>query len=110
MSADDEVRREFEAWFRTTGSRELEGTVPRIDESFEFTRGHFRWDIPDLKILVRGDLAVTWGMNHLPSRARGEQWSRGTRVFQKIAGQWRLIHQHVSFPYDPEPESARAQL
>jgi ketosteroid isomerase-like protein len=30
-----------------------------------------------------------------------ETWSRGTRVFQKLDGRWQMIHQHVSFPFDP---------
>jgi ketosteroid isomerase-like protein len=63
---------------------------------------------------VRGDIAVTWGLNRTQVRAPGgpkfETWSRGTRVFQKIDGKWQLIHQHVSFPYDPETGEVRTDL
>jgi ketosteroid isomerase-like protein len=30
-----------------------------------------------------------------------DMWSRGTRVFRRRDGRWQMIHQHVSFPFDP---------
>jgi DNA-binding CsgD family transcriptional regulator len=38
------------------------------------------------------------------------RWSRGTRVFRRTDGGWKLIHQHVSFPYDPATGEARMNL
>jgi len=63
---------------------------------------------------VRGDIAVTWGLNRMASHVGGEirdaMWSRGTRVFQRIEGRWQMIHQHVSFPFDPGSGQARLDL
>lgn len=36
--------------------------------------------------------------------------SRGTRVFRKIGRRWTMIHQHVSYPYDPQSGAARTDL
>lgn len=137
--AEDEVRREFEAWFRDAAAKDLDAVMSKIAEGvvsyeheaplryvgvdavrevcrqgFELARGQFRWDIPDLEIIVRGDIAVTWGLNHMwaqePGQEPVESWSRGTRVFQKIDGRWQMIHQHVSYPYDPETGQAKTDL
>ncbi|MCA2178123.1 nuclear transport factor 2 family protein [Nonomuraea glycinis] len=32
----------------------------------------------------------------------------GTRVFERGAGAWVLVHQHLSIPYDLETGEARA--
>lgn len=81
---------------------------------FDNASPQFRWDIPDLKIVVRGDIAITWGLNRMVDYENGavksEIWSRGTRIFQHIDGDWKMIHQHVSFPFDPESGMARMDL
>jgi uncharacterized protein YndB with AHSA1/START domain/ketosteroid isomerase-like protein len=60
----------------------------------------FRWSMPDLSVVVRGDIAIAWGFNVMQyAEQRGA--SRATRVFQRIDGVWKLIHQHLSFPLDP---------
>jgi ketosteroid isomerase-like protein len=81
---------------------------------FERVGSEFEWSIPDLKIIVRGDIAVTWGLNRMADHEGGklktEMWSRGTRIFQFIAGGWKMIHQHVSFPFDPSTGIVRIDL
>ncbi|KAA6224470.1 hypothetical protein CP973_16690 [Streptomyces albofaciens JCM 4342] len=42
--------------------------------------------------------------------SKEESWSRGTRVFQRRDGEWQMIHQRVSYPYDLETGAARADL
>lgn len=65
-------------------------------------------------MLVRDDLSVTWGLNRMwaerPDGGVEESWSRGTRVFRKIGGEWTMVHQHISYPYDPETGQARTDL
>lgn len=129
--AEDELRQEFEDWFRAASARDLDACMAKIADNavsyehdaplqyvgveairgvcqrgFEAMTGDFRWDIPNLEILVRGDLAITWGLNRMRAD-KVELWSRGTRVFQRIGGAWKMIHQHVSFPYDPVTREAR---
>jgi ketosteroid isomerase-like protein len=36
-----------------------------------------------------------------------ETWSRGCRVFRRTERDWRMVHQHVSFPHDPQTGRAR---
>lgn len=33
-----------------------------------------------------------------------KSWMRSTVVFQKIDGEWKITHEHVSFPFDCENE------
>ena len=62
-------------------------------------------DTPDLTVRVGGDLAVSWGVDRIRTGRRddtmAQQRSRGTRVFQRRDGEWRMVHQHLSFPADP---------
>jgi ketosteroid isomerase-like protein len=141
MSAADEaeIRLEFADWFRMAAAKDLDGVMTKIADDvvsyehdaplvhrgaaavrevcrkgFEAMPGELSWDIPDLHIIVRGDIAVTWGLNRmraqLPGQETFESWSRGTRIFQKIDGRWRMIHQHVSYPYDPATGEAKIDL
>ncbi len=109
--ADGAVSYEHEAPLQYVG---VDAIRKVCQGGFDAMRGEFRWDIPDLQIIVRDDIAVTWGLNHMQAQELGkerlESWSRGTRVFQKIDGKWRMIHQHVSYPYDPETGEAKADL
>jgi len=104
MDAHDEVRQTFVEWFRDANR----------EHGFGAVEGVFRWDTPDLRVDVRDDFAVARGLNRMRSEVPGERavetWSRGTRVFQHIDGEWKLIHQHVSFAVDPETAAARTDL
>ena len=134
-STEQEIRREFEQWFREAAAKDLDGVMAHIADDvvsyehdaplqyvgaagvrevcrrgFDAAAGDFSWDIPDLRVIVRDDLAVTWGLNRMRVQAPGgapvESYSRGTR----IGGQWKLIHQHVSYPSDPHTGEARTDL
>jgi ketosteroid isomerase-like protein len=135
---EDEIRGEFQDWLKAAARKDLDAIMTKIADDvvsyehdaplvhrgaaavreicrsgFEAMPGDFSWDIPDLHVIVRGDIAVTWGLNRM--RAAGpdhefESWSRGTRIFQKMDGVWKMIHQHVSYPYDPETGEAKTGL
>jgi uncharacterized protein YndB with AHSA1/START domain len=134
LAAERDLRSLFEEWFRASERKDLDACMaplapdvlsyehetPLVHRGVDALRASckvgfdkapepFRWDIPELRVMVRGDVAVTWGLNHM--RGPGlEMWSRGTRIFQRIDGRWRMIHQHVSFPYDPESGAAKMDL
>ena len=130
-AAERELRELFERWFEASARKDLDASMEPIDASivsyehgtpqeyrgldavrevcaggFEYQTGDFRWDIPDLQVHVSGHLAVTWGLNRmrsvLPDGTERVEWSRGSRVFRRIDGEWKMIHQHVSFPVDAE--------
>lgn len=68
----------------------------------EATTGAVGMETPDLTVRVGGDLAVSWGIDHIgaeqPDGAMAERRARGTRVFRKRADGWEMIHQHLSVP------------
>ncbi len=136
--SEAEIRALFAQWFDAARRKDLDASMAPISskvvsyehsmplqvtdieqiraeckQGFDRSTPQFQWDIPDLKIIVRGDIAVTWGLNRMADVAddvRTEMWSRGTRVFQRLDGRWRLIHQHLSFPMDPATAQARLDL
>jgi ketosteroid isomerase-like protein len=81
---------------------------------FEMASDDFIWTVPDLRVLVDGDLAVAWGLNRMadrrPDGTEHVTWSRGTRVFERRDGAWKMVHQHVSFPLDPHNGMAATGL
>jgi ketosteroid isomerase-like protein len=81
---------------------------------FDSQTDEYMWTVPDLRVIVRDDLAVGWGLNRIANRApdgtETVTWSRGTRIFQRLDGEWKMIHQHVSFPVDPETGAAATEL
>lgn len=139
LRGEAEIRSLFDAWFAASARKDLDAAMAPVAETvvayehspplavhgpaalreecrrgFDLAGPEFRWDVPDLQVIVRGDIAVTWGLNRMTDLAdgtvRSRMWSRGTRVFQRTGGRWRMIHQHVSFPADPETGAARADL
>lgn len=142
-AADECARREiralFETWWNAASAKDIDGAMALVAQDvvsyehdaplqyrgvdavrgvcqagFDAMSGELRWDVPDLEIVVRGDLAVTWGLNRMRTKTLEgpdvELWSRGTRVFRRIDGRWRMVHQHVSFPYDAATGVARTDL
>ncbi|TDC97807.1 nuclear transport factor 2 family protein [Actinomadura sp. 7K507] len=110
--ADDVVSYEHEEPLQYTGVQAVRESCARNLDAAGDTRVSL--DIPDLTILVRDDLAVAWGLNHVqvtePGKPAADSWSRGTRVFQRRDGAWLMIHQHVSLPYDPSTGEAKPNL
>ncbi|WSF47094.1 SgcJ/EcaC family oxidoreductase [Streptomyces canus] len=138
-AAEHEVHAVHQEWFDGTAAKDLDGVMSHIAEDvisyehseplqylglesireecrrgLEAASGAIDWDVPDLKILVREDIAVAWGLNRMqtqqPDGETAESWSRGTRVFQRGEGEWMMIHQHVSFPFDPKTGQAKTDL
>ncbi|MEZ5230938.1 MAG: nuclear transport factor 2 family protein [Acidimicrobiales bacterium] len=138
-STQEEIRRLHDDWFAASHRKDLDASMAPIDEvivSYEHTvplqytslddireecrRGFdlagddFMWTVPDLRVVADGDLAVAWGLNRmtdrLPDGSESTTWSRGTRVFRRSDGRWTMIHQHVSFPFDPETGHAATGL
>jgi uncharacterized protein (TIGR02246 family) len=125
QAADEEaVRVVHRSWAATTATGDLEGLMAPIADdvvSYEHggpleyrgidavrevcaaglasTSGPVDWTIPDLTVVVDGDLAVTWGLDRIaPGPGADAVVSRGTRVFRRRSGTWQMVHQHLSFP------------
>ncbi|MBF6547045.1 SgcJ/EcaC family oxidoreductase [Nocardia brasiliensis] len=140
VAAEQDLRELHRSWFDSTAAKDIDGLMAPIADdvvSYEHEQpleyvgvravrevcqagldasadGTVTWNVPDLKIVVDGDLAVAWGLNHMqvapPDAPAVESWSRGTRIFQRRQGVWRMTHQHVSFPYDPATGAAETNL
>ncbi|ACV05612.1 nuclear transport factor 2 family protein [Kytococcus sedentarius] len=137
--AEREIRELHEEWFAASARKDLDATMTPIAPSiisyehspplqhtdvteireecrqgFDYQGDDFSWTVPDLQVMVREDLAVAWGLNRMAStNADGTimvSWSRGTRVFRRTENGWRMVHQHVSFPVDPETGIAAMEL
>jgi uncharacterized protein (TIGR02246 family) len=104
--AGDVVSYEHEAPLAYVGADRVRAVCRRGLESSPDT---VTWDVPDLTVVTDGDLAVAWGLNHITADGVAT-WSRGTRVFRRVRGQWLMTHQQVSFPYDPTTGAAVTDL
>lgn len=139
-NAEQEIRQLHERWFEGTAMKDLDGMMAAIAEdvvSYEHDAplryvgvqavrdvckrgldaaadGVVTWDVPDLKIVVQGTIGVAWGLNHvrveLTDGTSVDTWSRGTRVFERRNGEWLMIHQHLSYPYEPDTGEAKTDL
>lgn len=99
--AEDVVSFEHELPLQVQG---IEALRKQCKAGFDASKGDIRWSVPDLRVVIRGNVASTWGTNQMVSTEGGKtttSWSRGTRIFQRRDGAWKMIHQHVSFPFDP---------
>jgi uncharacterized protein (TIGR02246 family) len=90
----DAYRRNFEAWFASV-------------------QGPIDYEMRDLGITMRDDVAFGHYLGRVKSkRTSGEKtdyWVRVTVGLQKMNGQWRIIHEHVSLPFKNR-ETMRAAL
>ncbi|MFI6271994.1 YybH family protein [Micromonospora zamorensis] len=138
-TSEREVRSLHERWYEATEAKDLDGIMEPVaaavvsyehelpleyvgrDEvrevcanGLDVSTGTVTWAVPDLAVIARDDLAVSWGLNRMtaqqPDGATIVSWSRGTRVFQRAGRGWEMIHQHVSFPFDPDTGQARTDL
>lgn len=137
--SEREIIELHEAWFAAAAAKDLDASMAPISPEivsyehsaplqftdvdaireecragFERAAEDFNWTVPELRVLVREDVAVAWGLNRMadrhPDGTEHVTWSRGTRVFQRIGGRWLMIHQHVSFPIDPATGTAATDL
>ncbi len=59
----------------------------------------------DVVIHVSGNTAIMHGIQHfIPTPAdhpAGQTWMRVTVGYQRIDGQWKSVHDHISIPFNP---------
>ncbi|MGW6199504.1 YybH family protein [Kribbella sp. NPDC055110] len=82
-----------------------------VFEAFELP---LEYEVRDLTVLVDGDLAVVYSLNHmnavLKTGGKIDYWLRWTAAWQKIDGQWLIVHDQVSVPSNFEDGSAAMDL
>jgi uncharacterized protein (TIGR02246 family) len=67
-------------------------------------------EVRDLSIHVSGDLALLHCLQRLTNADTGEAatcgWVRVTVGYQRQQGTWKVVHEHVSVPFDPATAQA----
>jgi uncharacterized protein (TIGR02246 family) len=80
------------------------------EQCFPFFPESFRSEHRDLVVHADGDLAFVHGLHHfVPTPADdplGQSWMRITVCFRRIEGRWKVVHEHVSLPFNPMDNQA----
>lgn len=97
--------------FQTKGKEAFcqvwEACLPYFPDSFEI-------ETRDLTIAVNDNLAVAHWLFRFtemePDHPAMQTWMRVTAVCQKNQGNWQILHEHLSVPFDPETSQAAFTL
>jgi ketosteroid isomerase-like protein len=137
QTAEDEIRGLLDTWADASRAKDVDAIVahcatglvafdchgPLRFESAGAYRKHLEACLPcmqgpmtleirDLDITAEGDV----GFCHYLARCGGtgpdgtehSSWFRGTSCFQRTNGTWKIVHEHLSAPFDAE--SGKASL
>ena len=78
----------------------------REQEWFDGFDGPVRVELKDLVVSADGDTAFAYGVNRYSGdfKAGGstDMWVRHTSCYRLKEHGWRLVHEHLSVPFDPE--------
>lgn len=70
----------------------------------------FKSEHRDVQIHVNGDTAFACGLHHFipedPENPCGMTWMRITVGYRRIDGKWKVVHEHVSIPFNPMDNTA----
>jgi ketosteroid isomerase-like protein len=97
------IRHEGADAIRRLWSKSLAGFEPPLD-----------YDFQQLHIEVSGDMAFARCLNRFGgTRSDGAQvvnWMRSSFAFRRIDGRWKVVHEHVSVPFDMKTGQALLNL
>lgn len=86
--------------YRGAGAEAVDG----LNQWFATWEGGVTTELSDPTVIVEGDLAVVFGLSHMRGTKKGEgpldAWNRRTVVLRRQAGQWRIVHEHSSYPME----------
>ena len=90
-------------------------TAVRADfEKFFSSAKNIKADFVSLRVIAGGKVGVAHSIQHFTWTDKdgkpGEGTFRVTDGWQKVKGQWKLFHTHVSFPIDPATGKAEMNL
>ncbi|HWD77554.1 MAG TPA: nuclear transport factor 2 family protein [Kribbella sp.] len=99
--APDIVSFDIEPPLRHPGAGKKMANWEAVFQAFQVP---LEYDVRDLTVLVDGDLAVVYSLNHMnATMAAGgkiDYWLRWTSAWRKLDGEWMVVHDHVSVPTD----------
>jgi ketosteroid isomerase-like protein len=84
------------------------------EESIFFSKAkNIKVEFLDLDVIVDGKLGVARSIQHFSwtedGKPREGTW-RGTDIYRKINGEWKVIHAHASVPIDPKTGQGQMDL
>ncbi|MEA5504020.1 nuclear transport factor 2 family protein [Halotia wernerae UHCC 0503] len=98
-----DVKPPFQIKGKDTFRRVWSECLPYFPDSFEI-------ETRDLNITVSDDLAVAHWLSHFtgmePDHPAMQTWMRITAVCQRHQGEWQILHEHISVPFNPETSQA----
>ena len=84
------------------------------EEFFAMFTGPLRVELRDLRIVAGDDVAFLHCFDRMSGTLQGgddfDLWLRVTSGLQKIDGEWRILHDHVSVPTNFETGTAALNL
>lgn len=136
-AAESEIRQLIEHWMQAVRERDIEGiTAPYADDIVAFDaiqtlqfkdkaayREHWQvclgwctgpmlFELAELGIHADGDLGMAHWLNRCGPADNPEQcgYMRATVGYRRSAGQWQVIHEHWSAPFDMQTQKALFNL
>ena len=71
---------------------------------FDMSPGELIFEVEDLHLAAGGEVGfchcLTWCGIRAEDGSEKAGWMRMTAAYRKIAGQWRIVHEHFSVPFD----------
>ena len=84
--------------YRGEQARDIEG----LNAWFATWRNGVIVHLADPQLMIDGNLAVAFGLSRMTGvktdGTKVNSWSRRTVVLRHIAGAWKIVHEHASFP------------
>jgi ketosteroid isomerase-like protein len=84
--------------YRGEQARDIEG----LNAWFATWRNGITVHLADPQLMIDGNLAVAFGLSRMTGvktdGTKVDSWSRRTVVLRHIAGAWKIVHEHASFP------------
>jgi ketosteroid isomerase-like protein len=72
------------------------------------------YEVDDLSVDVSGELAYAAFVYHvsgtLKSGSDVDMWVRATLIYRLVGGEWMIVHDHESVPFDAETGNALTDL
>jgi ketosteroid isomerase-like protein len=72
------------------------------------------YEVHELQVRASGDVGYCWFVYHVSGTLQtGEEvdmWVRATLGCQRIDGEWQIVHDHESVPFDPATGQAEISL
>lgn len=109
--ADDVTVYDVVVPLRRLGKAALSARAAEWVASYE---GAVGWENRDVEVFADGDVAFSHSLSHvkgtLKTGAEVDMWLRTTLGLQRRSGQWLIVHEHSSSPFDPENGQASLGL